>query len=153
MATPMYHSNTYTVSIPSIASQLINGGIGWNQQFATYQSALSESNEKYPPHNIYQIAEDDYAIEMAVAGFDKSMLSITVQDGALRVKGDASTIEDAEEDFTYLHHGIKMRSFDKIFPLAEHVEVTGAKYENGLLEILLSKKLPDELQPKTIKIK
>ena len=148
-----YGTNQYTVSIPSVAAQLVNSGIGWNQYFSTIQSALADSNEKYPPHNIYQVAENAYVIELAVAGFDKSMLSITLQEGVLRIKGDASTIEDSEADFTYLHHGIKMRTFDKSFPLAEHVEVTGAKYENGLLEISLAKKLPEELQPKTIKIK
>lgn len=153
MASSMNYNNTYTVSIPSIAAQLVNGGIGWNQHFTALHSALAESNEKYPPHNIYQVNEDKYVIEMAVAGFDKDMLAITVKDGVLRVKGDASCIEDAESEFTYLHHGIKMKSFDKSFPLAEHVEVNGAKYENGLLEIALSKSLPEELLPKTIKIK
>ncbi len=149
----MTYGNSYTVSIPSIAAQLMNNGIGWNQHFASIQSALVESNEKYPPHNIYQVAENSYVIELAVAGFDKGALSVTVEEGVLRISGDASTIEDAEAAFTYLHHGIKMKSFDKSFPLAEHVEVVEAKYENGLLEIFLSKKLPKELQPKTIKIK
>jgi len=151
MATPMQYNNTYTVSIPSIAAQLVSGGIGWNQHFASLHSALADSNEKYPPHNIIKTDDERWLIELAVAGFDESDLEITVQNSVLTIKGKSN--DDWHEDREWVHHGIKIRDFEKTFPLAEHVDVKEASYNNGLLNITLERQLPKELQPKTIKIK
>jgi molecular chaperone IbpA len=142
----------YTVQFPNITTSLISGGIGWNHQFSQLQDMLSESDTKYPPHNIIQGKnEDAYVIELAVAGFAKEDLEIKVKDGVLRVSG--ITKETVLDEYKYIHHGIKKKDFDKHFSLAEHVEVVNASYEDGLLRIELERQVPKELQPKTIKIK
>ncbi len=92
--------------------------------------------------------ENRYCITLAAAGFDQSDLTITVERGVLSVRGNWK--ETAERN--YLHQGISNRDFERKFNLAEHVEVTEADMENGLLAINLVRKVPETLKPKTIEI-
>jgi molecular chaperone IbpA len=103
----------------------------------------------YPPYNIEKTAEDAYRITIAVAGFTPDELSVDVKDGALFISARRSP--DAAEK-TYLHRGIATRAFERRFALADHVRVTGASHENGLLNIDLVRETPEALKPRRIEI-
>ncbi len=103
----------------------------------------------YPPYNIERVAENQYRISMAVAGFSEQDLNIEVKEHALSVRGEK---QEETDDTTYLHRGIAARSFERRFQLADHVEVTGAKLENGLLHIDLKREIPEAMKPRTIEI-
>ena len=103
----------------------------------------------YPPYNIERVSENDYRISMAVAGFSESDLEIEVKEHALSVRGDKRA---EQENSTYLHRVIAVRSFERRFQLADHVVVKGASIENGLLHIELVRELPEAMKPRTIEI-
>ena len=103
----------------------------------------------YPPYNIEKTAEDAYRISIAVAGFSPDELSVEVKEGALLVSAKRSA-EAAEK--TYLHRGIATRAFERRFALADHVRVTGAAHENGMLHIDLVREMPEALKPRRIEI-
>lgn len=103
----------------------------------------------YPPYNIEKTAEDAYRISIAVAGFSPDELSVEVKEGAVHVT--ARKAPEAGEK-TYLHRGIATRAFDRRFALADHVRVTGATHENGMLHIDLVREMPEALKPRRIEI-
>jgi molecular chaperone IbpA len=103
----------------------------------------------YPPYNIEKTADDAYRISIAVAGFAPDELSVEVKDGALLVSARRSAEAAAK---TYLHRGIATRAFERRFALADHVRVTGADHENGLLHIDLVRETPEALKPRRIEI-
>ncbi|MBT8062678.1 MAG: Hsp20 family protein [Gammaproteobacteria bacterium] len=109
-----------------------------------------EQGNSYPPYNIRSEAENRYQITMAVAGFSDEDLSITYEQNTLTVTGEREQ-EDAETS-EYLYRGIANRSFKRVFNLADHVQVTGAKLENGLLNIFLERELPEAMKPRKIEI-
>jgi molecular chaperone IbpA len=111
--------------------------------------ANSVSNN-YPPHNILRLGDNDYAIQLAVTGFAKSEISVTVEDNVLIVKGESMTTDHAPEQ--YLHRGLATRDFAKEFPLAEHIEVSGAEIANGMLTVKLIRNVPESAKPKIIDI-
>jgi molecular chaperone IbpA len=103
----------------------------------------------YPPYNIEKTAEDAYRISIAVAGFTPDDLSVEVKDGALLVSA-RKTAEDT--DRTYLHRGIATRAFERRFALADHVRVTGAVHEHGMLHLDLVREVPEAMKPRRIEI-
>ena len=103
----------------------------------------------YPPYNIEKTAEDGYRISVAVAGFSEGELSVEVRQNALVVS--AAKAKDGAQR-TYLHRGIATRSFEKTFQLADHVHVTGAQAEDGMLHIDLVREVPEALKPRQIEI-
>ncbi|RIK87628.1 MAG: molecular chaperone Hsp20 [Hyphomicrobiales bacterium] len=104
--------------------------------------------DNWPPYDIARAGEDDYRVTMAVAGFSQDELSITQEQNVLMVSG-----HKAEEDTgEYLHRGIAGRTFQRRFQLADHVKVTGAVLENGLLTIDLKREIPEEMKPRRIEI-
>jgi molecular chaperone IbpA len=109
----------------------------------------SQVNTNYPPYNIVKHSEDTFSIELAVAGFKDGEVNITTERNQLVVEGKQVQALDEPE---YLHRGISARSFVRTWTLADHVEVTGAKSENGILTISLERKIPEEQKPKTIAI-
>ena len=115
----------------------------------THQHATA-SNTGYPPYNIIRVDENEYQIELAVAGFSMMELSITQERNDLIVEG---TPYEHEDDIPlYLHKGIANRSFKRSFTLADYVEVKGATLELGILRIDLERKIPEALMPKKIAI-
>jgi len=110
-----------------------------------------DASSAYPPYNVAQIGEDDYRIELAVAGFSDGDLDIESHQNVLTVKGKKIPTETAE-DTQYLHRGIAERGFERRFQLADHVIVTGAALQNGLLTLSLRRELPDALKPRKIEI-
>lgn len=103
----------------------------------------------YPPYNIEKTSDDDYRISIAVAGFGEADLSVEVKENALHVAAKKS---DDTEEKTYLHRGIANRAFSRRFHLADHVRVTGATHENGMLHIDLTREVPEALKPRRIEI-
>jgi len=104
----------------------------------------------YPPYNIVKTGEDQYRITMAVAGFTQDDLELVFQDNVLTVRGKAK--EPQDEQVTYLHRGIATRAFEHTFQLADFVQVSGAKLENGLLDIELVREVPETMKPRRIEI-
>ena len=102
----------------------------------------------YPPFNVEQIGEDNFRIELAVAGFGEDDLNIEFKQNSLVVTGSRKPVEQRN----FLHRGIAERSFERRFGLADHVRVSGAKLENGLLTIELVRELPELLKPRKIEI-
>lgn len=103
----------------------------------------------YPPYNIEKTDENAYRISIAVAGFAPEELAVEVKDGALFVSARKAP-ETAERQ--YLHRGIATRAFERRFALADHVRVTGATHENGMLHIDLLRETPEALKPRRIAI-
>jgi molecular chaperone IbpA len=103
----------------------------------------------WPPYNIEKVADDQYRITMAVAGFGPDDIEMTQQANALLVAGQK---KGAEDDRQFLHRGIATRAFKQTFNLADHVKVTGASLDNGLLTIELKREVPEALKPRRIEI-
>ena len=125
--------------------------IGFDRLFNELERSFANSpnGNGYPPYNIAQINEDEYMISLAVAGFGMDNLEITKDGNILKVEG---TSPKGDENVNYLHKGIGGRNFTREFTLADHVEVEGANLELGMLNIHLKREVPEELQPKKIKI-
>jgi molecular chaperone IbpA len=116
-------------------------------------NAQQANGTNYPPYNVVKHDDDHFAIELAVAGFNIGDISITLEKNLLTIKGEQTqTLDELEKEVEYLHRGISARNFTRTFTLAEHVEVTGAASENGILKIELERKVPEEQKPKTIAI-
>ena len=112
-------------------------------------SAGSKSLPSYPPFNVVKDG-DQYIVEVALAGIDKKDLDVEVQENTLSISYESSNKEESDNK---LYRGIAQRSFRRQFSLAEDVEVTGAIFKNGLLQIDLERIIPEEKRPKQIKIK
>lgn len=105
----------------------------------------------YPPYNIEKTAEDAYRISIAVAGFSENDLNVETRENQLLISARKAETNE-EEGKTYLHRGIAERSFEKRFQLADHVVVTGASVENGMLHVDLVREMPEALKPRKIEI-
>lgn len=112
-------------------------------------SGFSDEAVSYPPYNIERTGENEYRITMAVAGFRSDEINVEVKDTALAIRGEKKPEEKQRE---YLHRGIAQRSFERRFQLADHVEVTGASLNDGLLHIDLVRNLPERMRPRVIPI-
>ena len=125
--------------------------IGFDQIADMMDHVMSNdvSPNSYPPYNIEKTSDDYYRISIAVAGFTDADLSVEVKEGALFVT--ARKGEDATKR-TYLHRGIATRAFERRFHLADHVRVTGASHDDGMLNIELTSEVPEALKPRQIEI-
>lgn len=103
----------------------------------------------YPPYNIEKTGEQAWRISLAVAGFSDEDLTVELRENALLVSGRKPE-EDGER--AYLHRGIATRAFDRRFHLADHVRVTGASHQNGMLHVDLVREVPEALKPRRIEI-
>ena len=122
-------------------------GFGRNLERITSNKDLFATN--YPPHNLIKIDEDNFRIELAIAGFSKQDISIDLLENELRVYGD----KEETENNSFVHKGIASRNFQKFFALGEYIEVVEAEMKDGLLVISLKRNIPEAKKPKTIKIK
>lgn len=125
--------------------------VGFDRLFALLDGAASaaEAAPGYPPYNIERTAENAYRITVAVAGFAEKDLDIEVKESTLTVRGERQP--DARKG-DVLHQGIAARAFERRFQLADHVQVTGASLENGLLHVELVREVPEAKKPRTIAI-
>jgi len=126
--------------------------IGFDRVFEELERARNGNstytNNAYPPHNVIRIDDDNYEIELAVAGFDESDLEVTYKDNVLSIEGNKDSREQAE----YVHQGISNRKFTKTFNLSEHIEIRGADLVNGILSVRLERVIPEDQKPQIIKI-
>jgi molecular chaperone IbpA len=132
-------------------SPLFRSTIGFDRLARLVDTATRVDNTalSYPPYNIEKTGEDSYRLTMAVAGFAQDELDVTVHENTLVVTGKA---QKDEENGRYLHRGIARRAFERRFSLADHLKVTGASIDNGLLHVDLVREVPEEAKPKQIKI-
>ena len=111
----------------------------------------AEGDVSFPPYNIEKLGDDAYRITMAVAGFSRAELDITVQENTLVISGKAAD-EAQPAERTFLHRGIAKRAFERRVQLADTIKVTGASYENGLLTIELVREVPEHKKPRKVEI-
>ncbi len=130
---------------------LLRSSIGFENLNRLVDFATRGDGDAYPPYNIEKIAEDSYRISMAVAGFSREELELTVQDNVLIVIGKADAAADQTER-QFLHRGIAKRGFERRFQLADTIKVTGAGYNAGLLDIELKREVPEHKKPRRIAI-
>ena len=147
----MTQFSIHTIDLPNLANQLHRHSIGFDQMFDQLNRtfANSKADGNYPPHNVVKLDDNHYAIELAVAGFNEDEIDVELKENVLTVKGEQTKTETEVE---YLHKGISTRNFVRTFPLAEHIEVRGAKVKNGILAIALEQVIPEEQKPKKIAI-
>ena len=113
-----------------------------------FNDTLTKNAPSYPPYNIHK-DDDQYIIEMAVAGFTEDDIDIEIQDDVLKVVGATSTSTNSS---TYLHRGIANRGFTRNFNLAETIEVKSASLDNGMLQICLENIVPENKKPRKVGI-
>jgi molecular chaperone IbpA len=132
-------------------SPLFRSTIGFDRLARLVDSAtrVDSSTLAYPPYNIEKTGEDSYRLTMAVAGFARDEIDITVQQNALTVAGKA---KNGEDESRYLHRGIARRAFERRFSLADHIKVTGASLEHGMLHVDLVHEVPEAAKPRKIEI-
>ncbi len=117
--------------------------------FSTIAKAQNTTN--YPPYNQIKLNDKEYILSFALAGFTKDDVSISLDNRKLTIKGENKGME-LPEGAEYLHKGIATRKFTDIFTLPEFVEVVGAEFKDGMLNVLLEKQIPEDKLPKTIEI-
>jgi molecular chaperone IbpA len=132
-------------------SPLYRSTVGFDR-FASLLDSVHQNNHSngYPPYNIEATDENEYAITIAVAGFEESELDLQTERGVLTVRGEKA--KDDKKKRNYLYQGIATRTFERKFELADHVEVVNADLSNGMLTISLVKEIPEAMKPKRISI-
>ena len=113
---------------------------------------VSKTVSKYPPYNIKQLSEDNYKIEMAVAGFSKEDLRVELHNNQLTIEG-SKVADDQSSKGSYVYRGIAGRQFRQTFALADHVKVIGSELKDGILTVELERDLPEEKKPRIIEVK
>ena len=128
-------------------------GIGFDNMFdELMRVSAQQSSTNYPPYNIVQINEDEYMISLAVAGFGLDNLSVTKDKKFLIIEGKEYQPDSEKVVPNYLHKGISNRDFRREFQLADHVEISHAHLELGILSVHLKREVPEDAKPKTIAI-
>jgi molecular chaperone IbpA len=122
--------------------------IGFNRELNRLNHAHKTNSQSYPPYDLLKLDEDTYRLSIAVAGFAKDNVDVTVDNGTLIIKGEIVEVTDAE----VVHKGIAGRKFVRSFALGEYMEVTGAELRDGMLHISIDRIVPEEKKPKTIEI-
>ena len=132
-------------------SPLLRSSVGFDVFDNIFDSVfnLNESNTSYPPYNILK-SDNNYTISLAIAGFSKDEVDISLQENELAIKGVA---KNQEKKIEFLHRGIAGRNFERKFKLADNIKVSDASYEDGLLNIYLKREIPEERKPKKIPLK
>jgi molecular chaperone IbpA len=123
--------------------------IGFNRELGRLNTAHKTNLQSYPPYDLIKLNEDTYRLSVAIAGFTKNDIDISVDNGTLIIKGEIAEVTDAE----IVHKGIAGRKFVRSFALGEYMEVTGAELKDGMLNINVDRIVPEEKKPKVIKIK
>jgi molecular chaperone IbpA len=130
--------------------------VGFDRLFDMLEnSSLGQAQENYPPFDLIKDGDNNYRIELAVAGFKPEELDITAQQNVLIVSGrknDESEGSSGSGADNYIYRGIATRSFERRFALADHVQVKGADMKDGLLSIELAREIPESMKPKKIDI-
>jgi len=126
--------------------------VGFDRLFDMLEnSSLGQAQENYPPFDLIKTGENDYCIQLAVAGFKPDEIDITAQQNVLIVSGRKA--EEAEgKDGDFIYRGIANRSFERRFALADHIQVRGADLKDGMLAIDLVREIPEAMKPRKINV-
>ena len=126
--------------------------VGFDRLFDMLESSsLGQTQENYPPFDLIKVGDNDFRIELAVAGFKANEIDITSQQNQLIVSGrKGEETDEASQD--YIYRGIATRSFERRFALADHIQVRGADLRDGLLAIELVREIPEAMKPRKINI-
>ena len=137
----------------SIWNSLRPFSLGFNSLFDEFDRMLDSSEfvSNYPPYNINQVKDNDYKIEVALAGFDKKDIAVEAKDNTLTIRNKRENKTNEEVDGV-LHKGIARRQFVRSFALGEDIKVNDAKLENGLLTVDLEREVPEEEKPRLIEV-
>ncbi|HEY1545191.1 MAG TPA: Hsp20 family protein [Xanthobacteraceae bacterium] len=132
---------------------LYRSTVGFDRLFSMLDqvAGFDNSASSYPPYNIERTGDNTYRITLAVAGFAETEISIEAKQNTLTIKGEKPAKAD-EKKGEVLYQGIAGRAFERVFQLAEHVEVRGASLENGLLHVDLVREVPEAAKPRHIRI-
>ena len=132
---------------------LYRSTVGFDRLFSLLDqvSGLDATTSSYPPYNIERTDENAYRITVAVAGFTENDLSIEVKESTLTIRGEKQ-VKDSDKASEVLYQGIAARAFERRFQLADHVQVTGASLQNGLLHLDLKREIPEAMKPRQIPI-
>jgi molecular chaperone IbpA len=122
--------------------------IGFNRELSRLNTAHKTNSQSYPPYDLLKLDEDTYRISLAIAGFSREDIDVSVDNGTLIIKGEIAEVTDAE----VVHKGIAGRKFVRSFALGEYMEVTGAEMKDGMLHINVDRIVPEDKKPKTITI-
>jgi molecular chaperone IbpA len=126
--------------------------VGFDRLFDMLEnSSMGTGGENYPPFDLIKLADNQYRIELAVAGFKPEEIDITAQQNVLIVSGRKSE-ENEQKGSDYIYRGIANRSFERRFAMADHIQVRGADLKDGLLAIELVREIPEAMKPKKIAI-
>ena len=126
--------------------------IGFDRLFVLLENSTNgQSGENYPPFDLVKVGDNEYRIDLAVAGFKPEEIDITAQQNVLLVVGKKSEESEGGER-NYVYRGIANRSFERRFALADHIQVTGADIRDGLLSIELKREIPEAMKPRKISI-
>ena len=138
----------------SVWNSLRPFSVGFDSIFDEFDKMLESSeryNSNYPPYNINRVGENDYKIEVALAGFDKKDIEVEAKDNSLTIRSKHKETID-EKGNGVVHRGIARRQFVRSFALGEDIKVNDAKLENGLLTVDLEREIPEEEKPRLIEI-
>jgi len=122
--------------------------LGFGDQFVRWETN-KKTTSSFPPYNVKKVDEDNYVVELAVAGYDREDIDVTVDKDTLIIKSERENDEKSE----YLHKGIAGRNFTQTFTLGEYMTVKSASLDNGLLTVKIERELPESAKPRQIKIK
>ena len=131
-------------------SPLLRSSVGFDVFDNIFDSVfnLNESNTSYPPYNILK-SDNNYTISLAIAGFSKDELDVSLKENELVIRGIS---KDQDDKIEFLHRGIAGRNFERKFRLADTIKVSNASYEDGLLNIYLEREIPEHQKPRKIEI-
>jgi molecular chaperone IbpA len=129
-------------------SPLWRSTVGFERMFDLINNEVPAIQDTYPPYDIVRTGEESYRITLALAGFDPAQVTITAHQNLLTVA--ANQAENGKQD--YIYQSIAARPFERKFSLADHVEVEGATFDNGLLHIDLVRRVPEAMKPRRIEI-
>ncbi|NRB37211.1 MAG: Hsp20 family protein [Pseudomonadales bacterium] len=147
-----------TIKLSSIKHPLFRQTIGFDRFNELFETLATEPQHKssFPPYDIIKMSDNDYHITMAVAGFSEADINITVENETLTIScthADKKQAENtANNEVVYLHRGIAKRHFSQKFRLDDHMKVSAATMENGLLTLQLHREIPEEMKPQQIQI-
>lgn len=110
----------------------------------------NQLSTNYPPYNIIKNTENLYDIAIAVTGFEKDEITVSIESNELTIRGERKTSDAAEPE--YLYRGLALRNFERVFTLAEHMKVKKAEIKNGILHVQIERVIPEELKPRIIDI-
>ena len=130
---------------------LYRSTVGFDRLFSLLDQGLEGAAPGYPPYNIERTGENAYRVSVAVAGFNEPELSIVAKENTLTIRGEKNA-KDEGNSGEVLYQGIAARAFERVFQLADHVEVKGAHLENGLLHVDLTREVPEANKPRQIPI-